>query len=81
MATIPGYLPDGTEFSMTPSQLFEYLRLQILAANSYNVPKFERAVEGVAKARAQGDLDPADCDQLDRMAARKRREIEAEAER
>lgn len=78
---IPGYLPDGTEISMTAQQLYEYLRLQILGANHNNVPKFERAVESVAKAREQGDLDPADCDQLDRMAARKRREIEDGDER
>lgn len=78
---IPGYLPDGTEISMTAPQLYEYLRLQILGANHNNVPKFERAVKSVAKARAQGDLDPAACDQLDRLAARKRREIEGDDDR
>lgn len=77
---IPGYLPDGTEISMTAAQLYEYLRLQILSANSNNVPKLERAVESVAKARVQGDLHPAACDQLDLMAARKRREIEGGSE-
>lgn len=78
MAEIPVYLPDGTELSVSPAQLYEYYRLQILAANSYNVPKFERAVAGVAKARAQGDLSAGQCDELDRLAARKRREMAAD---
>lgn len=77
MAEIPAYLPNGTELSISPAQLYEYFRLQILAANSNNVPKFERAVAGVAKARAQGDLDARRCDELDRLAARKRREMAA----
>lgn len=78
MAEIPVHLPDGTELSISPAQLYEYFRLQILAANSYNVPKFERAVAGVAKARAQGDLDVARCDELDRLVARKRLEMAAD---
>lgn len=72
------YLPDSTELSMSPARLYEYFRLQILGANSYNVPKFERAVAGVAKACAQGDLSALQCDTLDSLAARKRREMAAD---
>lgn len=78
MAEIPAYLPDGTELSVSPAQLYEYYRLQILAANNNNLPKFERAVASVAKARAQGDLSTAQCDMLDSLAARKRREMAAD---
>lgn len=77
MTGIPVYLPDSTELSMSPARLYEYFRLQILGANNNNVPKFERAVAGVAKARAQGDLDAARCDELDRLVTRKRREMAA----
>lgn len=78
VSEIPVYLPGGVELSVSPTWLYEYFRLQILGANSYNVPKFERAVAGVAKARAQGDLDAARCDELDRLVARKRREMAAD---
>lgn len=78
MPEIPVYLPGGVELSVSPAWLYEYFRLQILGANSYNVPKFERAVAGVAKARAQGDLSAAQCDTLDSLATRKRREMAAD---
>lgn len=77
-AEIPVYLPDGAKLTMTSGQLYDYYRLQILSANYNNVPKFKRAVAGVAKARAQGDIAPEKCNYLDQLAARKRREIEAD---
>lgn len=78
MSEVPAYLPGGVELNVSPAQLYEYYRLQILGANNNNVPKFERAVAGVAKSRTQGDLDSARCDELDRLVARKRREMAAD---
>jgi len=64
--------PDqpAVETTVSPAWLYEHYRLTILAAEGSYPDKIRRVQAGVALARERGEFTPAQCDDLDRLAAR-----------
>ena len=71
--TVPATVLAGdksAQFNVSPAWLYEHYRTTILAAEGSYPDKIRRVQAGVELARTDGTFTPAQCDRLERMAAK-----------